>query len=63
MGDRGQSIANTRSADFANAILNFTPPVLRRCADSPALHQILVRAKTAAELASINIINIYSLAL
>ena len=39
------------------------PPVLRRFADSLAPHQNLVRAKTAAELAKIEVIHVHGIAL
>jgi hypothetical protein len=41
----------------------FPPPALRRFADSPILLQILVRANTAAELASVVIVHAYFIAL
>jgi hypothetical protein len=55
--------ANTRKADSADAILDFAPPVFRRFADSLALHQNLVRAEIAAELARIMVIYVYGVAL
>ena len=39
------------------------PPVLRRFADSLAPHQNLVRAKTAAEPAKIEVIHVHGIAL
>jgi hypothetical protein len=41
----------------------FEPPVLRRFADSPAPHQNLVRAETAAELADYEAVHVYGIAL
>jgi hypothetical protein len=44
-------------------MLDFPPPVLRRFADSPAPHQNLVRAETAAELADYEAVHVYGIAL
>jgi hypothetical protein len=44
-------------------VVRLLPPVLRRFADSPAPHQNLVRAETAAELADYEAVHVYGIAL